>query len=61
MALRHQRSPAASEADAHFSMAACTVSDGLTVLHDLHSIPIPSEYLSKPGHFGVSGGIDRLG
>jgi hypothetical protein len=61
MSFGHQYRPAGSQDDVHGAAATFFFSDGLTVLNDLHSIPISREHLRKTGHLGDGCRVGRLG
>ncbi|PYL70643.1 MAG: hypothetical protein DMF22_08865 [Verrucomicrobia bacterium] len=61
MTFGHQYGPAASQGDVHGAAATFCFSDGLTVLNDLHSVPISREHLRKTGHLRDGVGVGRLG
>jgi hypothetical protein len=61
MAFRHQRGPTASQPNVCGPAATCAFRDGLTVLHDLHCVPISRERVSKAGHLGAGSQAGGLG
>jgi hypothetical protein len=61
MALGNQCGPPASQPHVRGAAPACAFRYGLTVLHDLHRVPVPRQRLGKPGHLRDSSGVDGLG